>query len=525
MIDRSASDVCPYCLKRARDSDDHVFPDFLGGTKKVWVCTHCNNTFGHRFEGPVSSDLAPIIVVLSFSGYKHPRVVVYERAWTDADTGIEYDLDSERKSYPSKPHLIKYEGEVKRIVARSLREARRIAKSLITKGRAKGYIEKHEMKEGLRPPLRDIKLHVGTELRQLVVKMCVAVGQVVVPDIVLLDDRCRQFLLAKAPTSSPVRHDYSHYPDLDSLRSPLAHAVYLEGDPRAHKCLGVVQLFGGALQMYVPLSDEYSGPEFSALGTLDIVSWKEEFRRVTRLRIPEPPQFVPQVQVAKAFANWGPQFNERISAAFGQNAILLGTAAKQSLAGLRVSLLLLWVEHRPAIRVELQLSPEQEFVGSLTLPSDPRQFVFSADRGNMQLAVFDTFVSRWNAGVLDRSPDREHVYVPDEITAGTCVLLDGASWFPVHSMRIAYRITRRAWVGNMDLIDCSGELDQATGTIHTGIQLNQTDIPTIRDPSWPEIEDPDTYEATAGYHFVLERWDVDLAGLRFSDFRADVGES
>jgi hypothetical protein len=71
----STSNVCPYCLERPRDSDDHVFPEFLGGTKTVRTYTPCNSEFGHRFEGPVSNDLAPVIVVLSFSGYKHPRVV------------------------------------------------------------------------------------------------------------------------------------------------------------------------------------------------------------------------------------------------------------------------------------------------------------------------------------------------------------------------------------------------------------------------------------------------------------------
>lgn len=519
------SDVCPYCLGRPRDSDDHVFPQFLGGTKTVRACKPCNHGFGHRFEGPVSSDLAPVVVVLSFSGYKHPRVVVYQRAWTDAETGIEYDLDSERQSYPSKPHLIKKEGKVKGIVARSLREARRIAKFLIAKGQAKGYIEKRETQEGLRPPLRNIEIHIGKELRQLAVKMCVAVGQVIVPGIPLLDDRCRRFLLAESPTSSPVRQDDSYYPGLDSLRPPLAHAVYLEADPAVHKCFGVVQFFGGAFQMYVPLSDEYSGPEFAALGTLDVVSRKEEFGQIMPLRIPEPPQFIRQEQLVQSMAAWGQKFNEQVTAAFGQNAILFGLSPKQLLAGLRVSLPLLWAEYSLQFRVELELVPEQAAVGSLVLPSDPRQFLFSADRGKTQLALFESFVSKWNRGVLDRSLGREHIYVPDEITVGVCLLVGGVSWWPVRAMRVAYRVIRRAWATSVDLINCSGELDLAERTILTRIQLNQADLPIVRDPSWPEIEDPDAYEASLGYHLALERWDVDPASLQLSGFRAELGES
>jgi hypothetical protein len=156
---------CPYCLIRPRDSGDHAFPDFLGGTRKVQSCTKCNSSFGHRFEGPVSKDLAPVIVFLSFSGYRHKRFVVHERAWIDEVTGIEYDLDSERRSIPSKPYVIRKDGKVKQVVARNLREARNIAASLIAKGHAKKVVEKNEIKEGIRPPFRSVRIHVGGEAR------------------------------------------------------------------------------------------------------------------------------------------------------------------------------------------------------------------------------------------------------------------------------------------------------------------------------------------------------------------------
>src|SRR5437016_4243720 len=138
------NDLCPYCLVRPRDSDDHVFPDFLGGIRKVPTCAKCNNGFGDRFEGPVSKDLAPIIVCLSVCGYKHKRRIIHKRAWIDETTGIEYDLDSERRSYPSKPHFIREDGKIKRIVARDRREAQQIVASLKAKGRIKEVIEKPE---------------------------------------------------------------------------------------------------------------------------------------------------------------------------------------------------------------------------------------------------------------------------------------------------------------------------------------------------------------------------------------------
>src|SRR5439155_1178377 len=42
--------LCPYCAERPADSDDHVFPQFLGGKATILACTTCNNTFGHSFE-------------------------------------------------------------------------------------------------------------------------------------------------------------------------------------------------------------------------------------------------------------------------------------------------------------------------------------------------------------------------------------------------------------------------------------------------------------------------------------------
>ena len=513
---------CPYCLVSPRDSDDHVFPNFLGGTRKVQSCTKCNNSFGHRFEGPVSKDLAPVVVFLSFSGYKHERLVVHERAWIDETTGIEYDLDSERRSYPNKPRLIRENGNVKRIVARSPYEARKIMASLKGKGHIKGFVEKNEIKEGLKPPFRNAPISVGGEMRQLAVKMCVAVGQLVVPDIVLLDKQCRQFLLEKSPVSSPVRHTHICYPELDALRQPLSHTVYIEGDSRLAKCYGVVQLFGGAFQLYAPLSSSYTGRDFAALGLLDVTTFQEQFREIERLHLPEAPQFMSLPDVERAHSEWGTNFNAQVQAAFGKNEILFEISPKQSVAGVRLTLPLLWIEHEAEIQLAMDLVPDKEPGQEVSLPSDPHHWVLSPDFGRTTLAVFDTFAQKWNNKALNRIPGQDHMYVPDEIVPGIRLLLGKDFWCPVQSMSIFYRVSRNAWLGSVNVPDCSGELDRSQHTLQATAKLTQNDIPMSRDPSWPTIADPDSYKATAENVLVVERWDIDANNLRFTDFRAET---
>ncbi len=417
---------CPYCLVSSRDSDDHVFPDFLGGTRKVQCCTKCNNSFGHRFEGPVSRNLAPFVVSLSFSGYKHKRLVVHERAWIDETTGIEYDLDSERQSYPNKPHLIKEDGTLKHIVARSPREARKIAASLMEKGHLKGFVEKFEIKDRQLPPVQNVQFSVGGQIRQLAVKMCTAIGQLMVPDLILLDEQCRQFLLDESPASSPVQQSYMRYPQLDARRPPLAHAVYIEGDSHSAKCFGVVQLFGGAFQFYVPLSSSYTGRDFAALGVLDVTTFQEQFQEIERLQLPESPRFTSLTEVEHAHSEWGTNFNAQVQAAFGRNELLIGISPKQSVTGVRLTLPLLWVEHEAEIQVAMDLMLDKEPGEDVTLPSDAFQWVLSPDLGRTTLAVRAKLTQ--NDLPMSRDPSWPTIADPDSYKAAAETILVVERW-------------------------------------------------------------------------------------------------
>jgi HNH endonuclease len=508
--------LCPYCLNPSRplDSGDHIFPKFLGGTLVVPSCSKCNNTFGTDFEGPVSKDLAPLIVFLSFCGYKHKRIVTHQRALVEESTGIEFDVDSERRAYPSKPHIILENGKIKQFIVRSPKEARKQLESLKAKGLAKDAVATYRTWEG-RPPLSNARVPIGMEIRQLAVKMCVATGQRVIPDITLVDDVCREFLLAAKPLSSPVRLAITSYPELDARRGPLAHVVYIEGDPVNARCFGVVQFFGGAIQLYVPLCSSYRGRTFGCLGVLDINTFEQQFDEIDPLRLPEAPIEGLLDDWARCWAGLGSRLNTQVQECYGDNVILFGAAPKQLVKGVQLTLPLVWVEHQLEIQVDLQLVPDRQYEVDVSIPRNPSEWVFSTDYGSTSMPLFDAFIQQWNCGLLNRDLYRYHLYDTDDMAPGTRLLLGGDCWCPVLSISITYLVNKQAWLTSAKVSSLPMEIDLVNHRMLTRPTITQDDLPTVRDPSWPVLPDPGGFAATAENVIVLERWEIDRDSFRF----------
>ena len=295
----------------------------------------------------------------------------------------------------------------------------------------------------------------------------------------------------------------------------MAHVVYLEGNSAEARCFGIVQFFGGAFQFYVPLSSSYLGRDFGSLGILDIKTFHQQFSEIEPLRLPEAPRFVGQGDVERFFAEWGPGFNAQVQAAFDQGSTLFFASPQQNVAGIRMSLPLIWVEYEIEFQLMMDLVPDMEPAIDLTLPTDPRQWKFSIDYGNTLLSIFDTFVHRWNGRSLDRSVDGEQLYIPEEVTSSTRLLMGEAFWCPVQSIRLAYRVRQKAWLGSLELPYLSGTIDQSDHTMRTSLKITQENIPAVRDPSWPVLADPDGYEAMAENLVVVELWDIDSDSFRF----------
>src|ERR1019366_7642730 len=64
-----SAEVCPYS-EPPYDvfTDDHIFPQFLGGRRTIRVCRSCNSFFGHSFEGAASKQLKRLQVFISNFG-------------------------------------------------------------------------------------------------------------------------------------------------------------------------------------------------------------------------------------------------------------------------------------------------------------------------------------------------------------------------------------------------------------------------------------------------------------------------
>src|SRR5258706_1688996 len=135
---------CPYCEKRACSSDDHVFSQFLGGTATIRSCKCCNDTFGHSFEGPLSHDLAPLIVMLRRCGLRSPRRVVWRRAIKYGRMQADYDLDSNLNLTPSAPIFEEDQGITKRITAASQKQLNQLSRLLEKGGKKTRQRSEHQ---------------------------------------------------------------------------------------------------------------------------------------------------------------------------------------------------------------------------------------------------------------------------------------------------------------------------------------------------------------------------------------------
>ncbi len=82
---------CPYCGGGLADSADHIFPEFLDGSRTIAACRSCNSKFGHTFEARVARALDPIYVQLAVWGVPLPERDRWWRAAYEVD-GAHLDL-------------------------------------------------------------------------------------------------------------------------------------------------------------------------------------------------------------------------------------------------------------------------------------------------------------------------------------------------------------------------------------------------------------------------------------------------
>jgi hypothetical protein len=501
--------LCPYCLQRTRDSRDHVFPDFLGGRSKVGACRGCNSTFGSQFEAAVSSDLAPIAVVLAFSGYKHPRRVTYREAFFDEELGVNCDLDSEKQAYPSHPSFKEVDGKP-RVVAANLRQAKSMLPALLERSGGKEPVLTSRTRQ-MRPALRNLRLSIGPEIRRLALKMCIGLSELRSLDA-QVESKYRTELFSRNPADSSIRLTSEPYEALERLAPKMCHFIYLEGNPVEQRSYGVVGYFGACFTFYVPMCDGYRGAPFAHLATLNLATFKECFSDVQPLGLAEAPTRSSLDNLVQFHQDWGPRLNSKILSSFGKNSLLLNMADTQEISGVRHEIPIVWVEHDAVITIELALHPGIVH-DQLVLEANPKEWIMSNDQGVTRLPLLEQFILDWNSGTLPRDYGREHVYHSPLISPNTRIQLVDGNWCPVGAAMVRFFVKPRAYKGTVEVEASEGRLNVEQGSVESRIQLDQSHLPKRRDPMWPEVN-PEDYQEQ-GLWVKVEKWQINMDGIAF----------
>ena len=293
---------CPYSEPPFEElSDDHIFPEFLGGRRTIRICRDCNSRFGHSFEAKAAAQLKRMQVFISHfgldltnSGASWPSALEIDGVTYDLRSGpdgVQYEL--------ARPVILRNEsGEIVGGRARSRREAEQVIAGLIRKGRAKSL----EVEEATDETLDGVKLSVDLSYNEdlyrfstkLVANVAVALGR----DTLVRESGIGRYLRNSLAWQTRIGNlDTSA---IRKLRPSLSHTVYVEFGDRSH---GVVILFGW-MEVYVPLPSSAPG---AILGFLDPITGEEFFGKTEILGISPPASLWTEAQAQIHFAeiaNW-----------------------------------------------------------------------------------------------------------------------------------------------------------------------------------------------------------------------------
>ncbi len=203
--------------------------------------------------------------------------------------GADYDLDSDLNLTPSSPS-IKWDekGSIKQAIFAGLRAARSFIRGLESQGKKLQFTSQTIKDIDIRK--LEFRLSIGTEVCRLAIKTAIAAADFMRFSDELIDEPCKNFLLGNIETSDRVRLDFVIHEELEKLRSPLSHFVFVKGNGQTHTCYAIVQFYG-LMQLYVLLNaGGFSGNDFAIIALLDIAKgYTERFEQTELFKFPEAP--------------------------------------------------------------------------------------------------------------------------------------------------------------------------------------------------------------------------------------------
>ncbi|MGA9507391.1 MAG: HNH endonuclease [Candidatus Sulfotelmatobacter sp.] len=286
-------EVCPFSDPPYTGfTDDHVFPQFLGGRRSIRVCADCNSRFGHSFEAGAAKQLRRLQVFISHFGLDLSRspatwpsaLVIGDATYSlkSGPQGVQYEL--------AQPIIRRDEwGNIVGGSARSHGEAKRIGASLVRKGKAK----KVEVEESPPTTFEDVKLTVGLGYdddifrfsAKLTSNAVVAMGR----GPLVKASSIGRYLRGSGEWGTCIA--FCDTSAIRLLRPPLSHTIYVEFGVQSY---AIVVVFG-YFQVYVPLPGSESG---AAIGFLDPLTGEESFGDAAPIGIAPPAKFVSRQQIA-----------------------------------------------------------------------------------------------------------------------------------------------------------------------------------------------------------------------------------
>jgi hypothetical protein len=299
---KAAAGECPYCGKTiVESSEDHIFPQFMGGKRTIVCCKTCNDKFGFRFEAQASQWFQRLHFYLATQGLRlKVPMVRWKRAFEQ--DGLLYDAtfeDGEAKFTLARPIVsIDRDRGILNAKFGSDRQARPVITSLLKKY---GVTAKLDI-EIMPTTMPKTEVRSGSELLRLAIKMCSALAcllpQFTSDELYCSAKGTRRFV-------GNVTYDFrTHFP-IGVARPALTHLIYAERSATAVQ--GVVQLFG-AQQYYCrvgPLIDQR--PSAALLAILDPLEGNECFRECAPLNLTQPATEMEEAAFAAAVQTWTQQ--------------------------------------------------------------------------------------------------------------------------------------------------------------------------------------------------------------------------
>jgi hypothetical protein len=297
------AESCPYCGRAMiEQSEDHIFPQFMGGTRTIPCCKPCNDRFGHRFEGKAAQWFQKLHFYFATQGL---HLKVPQIRWKEAfeQDGRHYDAvfeNGEAKFTLSRPTVSIDNGVMNAQFG--------------SQGQLKPVLSSLRKKYGISPTpdieitptiMPRTEIRMGPELPRLAIKMCSALGSLLPA---FISDELYSSSKETRRLVGNVTYDFrSHFPGNES-RPALAHLIYVER--RETGLQGIVRFFG-AHQYFCRIGPPSSPRPLDALmAVLDPVEGAESFHALPPLNLSQPPIEMPESTVAAATAAWATQLSQ-----------------------------------------------------------------------------------------------------------------------------------------------------------------------------------------------------------------------